>query len=180
MHPYLERLANLLDRLSQVVRGLRFIARVFAGFALLGGLLTMAGLLRASTPWWIALPVGLVVATPAFLLWRFRASLASAVTLPDRIRGLPTSVEDVVDDMGPIMDALKDVAHLPLSPRSFARSVRGSKAAIDAFNDSPYAKLVGGVAVLHPVALMAGATATMFAAGSLAFGIVVLYLGGLF
>ena len=180
MHPYLERLARLLDHLSLIVRGLRFIATVFLGFALLGGVLTMAGLLRAGVPWWLSIPIGFVVAAPAVLLWRFRVSLESAVTLPARIRGLPTSVDDVVDDMEPIMSALKGVAPRPMSPRAFARSVRGSKAAIDAFNESPYVQLVGGVAVLHPVALLAGTTATLFAAGSLAFGIGILYLGGLF
>lgn len=180
MHPYLERLNSLLGRLTLVVRGLRTVALFFQVAASFGALLTVLGFLRAGWWWWLGLILGGVVALPALALWRFRASLVPALSVPQRIRELPTNVDGIAEELTPMASALQDVVDKPKTPRAFYRSIRSTKSAIDAFNETSYGKLVGGVAVLHPTALMAGATSTVFAVGSLVFGVLVYLLGGLF
>lgn len=180
MHPYLERLNGLLGHFSLVVRGLRAVALVFQVAAGLGALLVVLGFLRAGWWWWLGLTVGAVVALPALALWRFRASLVPAMSIPEHVRELPTSVEGVTDELMPMASALQDAVDRPKTPRAFYRSIRSTKSAIDAFNQTSYGKVVGGVVVLHPVALMAGATSTVFAVGSLVFGVIVYLLGGAF
>lgn len=61
--------------------------------------------------------------------------------------------------------------------RSVAPS-EGRSRQSDAFNETSYGRVLGGVAVLHPAALMAGATSTVFAVGSLVFGLLVYLAGG--
>ncbi len=177
VHSYLERLLGLLERLTIIVKGLRFVATVFIVLACLGGLLTLIGFVLAGWPWWLGFLLGLILALPAFFLWQFRKGLEQALTLPDRIRELPTSLEDVMDDLSPLSDALDGVIEKPKTPRAFIRSIKGTKAAMDVVNDSTYGQMIGGVSVLHPAALVAGGTLTLFAAGSLAVGVMFFLLG---
>lgn len=179
MNNYLQRLLGLIDHLTLVVRGLRAIAGIFLLAALLGGFLFFVGFLRAGWWWWLGLVLGLGVSFPALILWRFRAGLEPALAIPAQLRELPTSVDDVKDDLVPFIEALSTVVDKPKTPRAFIHSVRGTKAAIEAFNDSTYGRLLGGVTVLHPAALLAGGTATMFATGSLALGATMFFLGGI-
>lgn len=178
VHSYLEHLIGLLERLTIIVKGLRLVATVFMVFAGLGGFLTLIGFLRAGWPWWLGLVLGLILSLPALFLWRFRTGLEQALHLPSRLRELPTNKEEVMEDLSPLVDALDDIVEIPKTPMSFVRSIKGSKAAMDYFNDSTYGQMVGGVAVLHPAALVAGGTLTVFAAGSLIVGILFFLLGG--
>ncbi|MFT7598601.1 MAG: hypothetical protein ACI8TP_001524 [Acidimicrobiales bacterium] len=180
MHEHPERVTRLLDHLTTVVRGLRAVAGVFLVMALAGGVLVFAGFVRAGWLWWVGLVLGAVVALPAVALWRFRSGLIPALGLPDLLRDLPTSVEEVKDDLAPMAAALDGVVDKPKSPWAMFHSIRGTKSAIDAFNDSVYGQLVGNAAVLHPAALMAGATSTVFATGSLLLGVLLFFLAGQF
>mgnify|MGYP006950495424 CR=1 FL=1 len=180
VNDHLDRLGSLLDRLLLVVKGLQFAASGFAVTAIVGGLFAFAGFVRAGWAWWLGLMVGVILAVPALVLWQFRSRLEAALAIPDGVRALPTGLSEAQDDLGPLTAALAGIIDKPTSPRAFIQSIRGTKTALEAFNDSSVGRLVGGVTVLHPAGLLAGGTASLFAVGALFVGVAIFVVAGLF
>ena len=177
VHSYLERLVGILERLTIIVKGLRAIAGLFMGLAILGGLLMFVGFILAGWWWWLGLLIGLAMCWPAFVLWRFRVALEAAILVPTQLRAMPTSGEEVKEDLTPMLAVLDGMVEKPKSPRAFVKSAMGTKEVMDLFNDSHYGKLLGGIVILNPAALLAGGTMTMFATGSFAIGLLMFLLG---
>ncbi len=172
----IERVLALLDKLTLVVRGLRFASLFFSIAALLGGLLFWIGLAFAFGPWWLGAVPAVLMSLPALGLWRLRMSLEPTLELPDKVRSLPTSGDAAVEEFSGVADALKDVSESPFTPRAFWKAARGTKSAIDAFQETSVGSVAMSSMALHPAAVLAGGTACLWAAASFAVGFVVFSL----
>lgn len=175
-----ERVIGLIEKLSIVIKGLRFAALVFASGALLGALLFWVGLATSFGPWWLGLIPAIVLSIPALGLWRFRAALEPTLELPDRLRALPTSTEEVGEEFSGVVEALGEVKENPWTPRAFWRSAKASKSVLDWFQASAFGSVAIDSMALHPAALVAGATTCAFAAGAFVLGAFVFALSLLF
>lgn len=176
---HLDRVARIVDRLSIIVKGLRAAAFGFSGLAVVGGLLAWIGIWRSPLPWWVGIIPGLILCFPALGLWRLRLSLVPSLSIGDQLRGLPSDVKDIGEDLGRFGDALGQVKASPRSPRAFIRAAKGTKSAVDVFLDTNAGRMVQGTMALHPALLMLGATSAMFATGSFVLGGFIFFLSGL-
>ncbi len=180
MAPDVERLLRILDRLSLVVRGLRGTALTFAVASLLGAVLFWIGLLRMGAPWWLGILPFVVFAIPAFGLWRLRAAMEPALDLPAKIRSLPVDTAGLGDDFSAVAASLAEAKVAPKSPRAFVASIRATKGALDALNETRIGSVVVGALPLHPAGLAAGGVACLWAAAVFIVGLLMFLIGGLF
>ena len=176
----IDRVIGLIEKLSIVIRGLRFAALVFASGALLGALLFWVGLATSFGPWWLGLIPAIVLSIPALGLWRFRSALEPTLELPDRLRALPRTTDEVGEEFSGIAEVLGEVKENPWTPRAFWRSAKASKSVLDWFQASAFGSVAIDSVALHPAALVAGATTCGFAAGSFVLGAFVFALSVLF
>ena len=169
----------MLGKMGNVIKGLRVAAMVFAAVALAGALLGFIGLIQIGAPWWFGLVVAVILATPAFPLWRFRAGLEPALDLPDRIRSIPDLAMGLKNDVSSLVVSLDNAEEKPKSPVAFIRSARTIRSAITEFQGSDMVELAQTAATLSPAGLVSGAGACLFAFGSLFIGMLLLVAGGL-
>ncbi len=166
----IERILGIVDKLTIVVKGLRGASFAFAIAAVAGGLMFWIGLAMAFGPWWLGFVPALIMSIPGFGLWRFRAALEPTLELPAKIREIPTSGEEAIDEFAGVTEALSDVSESPFTPRAFWRAARGTKSAIDALQETSVGSVAMNSMALHPAALLAGGTAALWAALSFVVG----------